>query len=254
MKYVYWVRGEYHRRMCEVSAESVRKVDPDAQIHVYTDDPDLTLKGVKAIHIIPPGQPLMLANLEAQARAMYDTPKGEMVAFLDTDVLLLKKPAFAVQFNLAVTWRKHALYGDDGEPVVSVAPEMPYNYGVIFAEGGFPATEAMIWMRERVRKMGPQLQMWYGNQVALGALSGSPPGSFEMLDLRQIPWSPTDRGNGVWIFKLPCETWNYTPQKENENTTGKMVLHFKGKKRYLMESYARKMGLEWNVPPVSVAA
>jgi hypothetical protein len=249
MRYVYFVRGAVHAALCQVSMASVRRVDPEAIIEIYTDEPDGPhLDGCLGarVHLMPGGMPIMLANLEAQAAAMYDTPLCDQVAFLDTDVLVLKPLAFLnPTFDLAVTWRDHALVGEDGEKITAVAATMPYNYGVILARGGFVATECFIWLRERVRRMSAELQKWYGNQVALCTLAGAPPKSGFYLDHRLIPWTPTDRGNQVAVLKLPCEEWNYTPQAENEELKDRAVLHFKGGKRALMKPYALGLGLEW---------
>jgi hypothetical protein len=249
MRYVYFVRGRIHAALCQVSMASVHLADPDALVEIYTDEPDGPhfdgCLGAR-IQVMPSGMPIMLANLEAQARAMYATPDDEQVAFLDTDILVLHRLSFInPTFDLAATWRDHALVSESGEKVTAVADVMPYNYGVILARGGFPAVESFIWMRERVRRMSSQLQKWYGNQVALATLAGPRPASGDLLDDRRIPWTPTDRGNRVSVLKLPCETWNYTPQAEGENLVGRNVLHFKGGKRELMKSYALGLGLEW---------
>lgn len=253
MNYVYFVHGELHHRMALTSIASVRKVDEKAIIHLYTDEPGRIVPESDVMEYIPPGMPMMLANLEAQARAIYTIPKGQPVAFLDTDILLTRDVTLRPAADLTVTWRDHALVDDSGNKVEAVAGAMPYNYGVIFATGGFAATEAFLWMRERVRRMSSQLQSWYGNQIALGLLAGARPASGTRLDMRAIPWTPTARGNHLWVCKLPCEEWNYTPQAENEDLKDRAILHFKGKKRPLMEQYARSLELPWTLPAAEAA-
>lgn len=250
MKYVWFVRGEAHALMCETSIASVRRIDSYADVHIYTDDPiTWPISGGGIYHSMEPGAPIMMANLEAQVRSIYDTRPGEHVMFLDTDVLLLQPPETDLfQFDLAVTWRDHALVGEDGQKITAIADAQPYNYGVIIATAGFPAVEAFFWMRERVRRMSSSLKQWYGNQVALASLCGPRPESGSQLDVRTIPWSPVLRGNSVRVLKIPCELANYTPQEEGEDTKHRAALHFKGKKRYLMGPYARAMGLPWREP------
>lgn len=250
MKFVWFIRGHAHALMCETSIAAARRVDSRAECHVYSDDPSIgELAGGATLHAMEPGQPIMMANLEAQVRAIYDTRPGEHVAFLDTDVLLLQPPMTDLfQYDLAVTWRDHAVLDAAGQPVVGIAETQPYNYGVILAQAGLPAMESFLWMRERVRRMSSNLKAWYGNQVALAALAGPRPERGSQLDRRAIPWSPTARGNIVKILKLPCEHWNYTPQEPGENLNGRGAVHFKGAKRHLMPIYAEAMGLPWRVP------
>jgi hypothetical protein len=247
VKYVYFVRGPKHAAMCEASIASVRKVDRQAVVHVYTDDrvaPEIST--ADWILYLPDGLPMMMANLEAQCRGLYEARHGEHVAFLDTDVLLLAPPETNLfQYDLAVTWRDHALVDEKGEKVVAIAEQQPYNYGVIIANAGFPAMEAFLWLRERVRRMSTQLRHWYGNQVALASLCGPRPEKGSELEERLIPWTPTLRGNPVRILKMPCELWNYTPQAEDENLELRGALHFKGQKRHLMAPYAKRLGLPW---------
>lgn len=254
MKYVWFVRGEAHAMMCETSMAAARRVDSRAECHVYTDDPALTtLAGGGTLHAMESGLPIMMANLEAQVRAIYDTKPGEHLAFLDTDVLLLERPLSDLfQYDLAVTWRAYSLLNETtGEPIIGNAAQQPYNYGVLMARAGLPAVESFLWMRERVRRMSTQLKNWYGNQLALAALAGPRPERGSQLDERAIPWSPTERGNKVRILKVPCEQWNYTPQKPGENMAGRGALHFKGVKRPLMEVYAKAMGLPWREAQVA---
>jgi hypothetical protein len=64
---VYWLRGAEHVAMAELSAESVRRVYPDARIYGYTDQPEVTpaMKGVTAwLTDARQGRPAMVANLE----------------------------------------------------------------------------------------------------------------------------------------------------------------------------------------------
>ena len=240
--YVYFVRGAKHAAMCQTSIDSVRKVDKRARVIVMTDDAPGSWSVEAMTSFIPGGMPIMLANLEAQVSAMFLANQDEPIVFLDTDILLLKElSAFG---DLTVTWRDHVGVVDD-EKVEGVAAQMPYNYGVIVAAPGMRATEAFIFMRERIRKMHARHQLWYGNQLALAELCGPRPASRTETVDRTIPWTLTDHGNEVRITKLPAETHNYTPQKVGEDISGKYVLHFKGGARPLMESYAQRLGLSW---------
>lgn len=246
--YAYFVRGAKHAAMCRTSIESVKKADPHARILVATDEagkrpwhiPDATMLEFEA------GLPIMLANLEAQCAILATRNYGESVTFLDTDILMLEKLPDMPGADFTVTWRDHVLVKDD-EKVEGIAAKMPYNYGVIRATACYATTEAFIWMRERIRRMHGEHQKWYGNQLALFELAGPRPDHGARIDTRRIPWMLTRHGNGVRIGKLPCERWNYSPQKVGERIHGlRSVLHFKGGSRALMESYADRLGLNWH--------
>jgi len=237
--YCWFVRGERHAAMARVSIESVRKADPGSKCIVVADD-DVNIAA--PIHQMPGGMPIMLANLEAQFRAMLLYPDEDIV-FLDTDTLVLE-PIVPADATLTITWRDH-VRTEDGAKVEGIASEMPYNYGVLIARKCSLAIDAIIWMRERIRKMHPRLQAWYGNQLALFELAGPRPESGIRIDKRRIPWTLTQYGNEIEIAKVPCETWNYTPSRVGEPLEGKKVLHFKGHARALMESYAKRLGLVW---------
>jgi hypothetical protein len=235
--YVWFVRGATHAAMCRTSVESVKKVDPGARCVVVTDD-QTDLAPAQMLYI-QAGKPMMVANLEAQIHALYH--HAECV-FLDTDILLLKPLPSAGE--LTVTWRDHVLVGDEGEKVEGLAATMPYNYGVIRARGQ-PALEAFIWMRERIRKMHPQQQQWYGNQLALAELAGPRPTCGVQIDSRRIPWLLHEPSTLLTVGKIPCEFYNYTPQAADEDVSTRSALHFKGGKRSLMEGFAKRLGLGW---------
>jgi hypothetical protein len=246
MTYCYFVRGTKHAAMCRTSIESVKKVDPRAHIIVATDEPNRAWDVPATVHTFEPGLPIMLANLEAQCTVLATARYGEPITFLDTDILMLEPLPDVPGAEFTVTWRDHALTGEDGEKIEAVASAMPYNYGVMRAVSCYRTIEAFIWMRERIRKMHEGHQQWYGNQLALFELAGPRPSEGMRIDTRRIPWMLTSHGNAIRIAKLPGERYNYTPAKVGERLHGvRSILHFKGGSRALMESYARRLDLTW---------
>ena len=247
--YAYFVRGAKHAALCRTSMESVSKADKNAYFIVATDEANRnwTIPGA-SLHEFSSGLPIMLANLEAQCSILATRLRGGGdITFLDTDILMLEALPRIAGADLTITWRDHALVGDDGEKIEAVASAMPYNYGVLRATASYACLEAFIWMRERIRKMHEGHQKWYGNQLALYELAGARPESGMRIDARNIPWMLTKMGNSVRIAKLPGERWNWTPSQVGQKIHGShSILHFKGKARPLMESYAAKLGLEWH--------
>jgi hypothetical protein len=247
--YAYFVRGAKHAAMCRTSIESVKKADPDSRFIVMTDEKDRNWSIPEAsIHQFEAGMPIMLANLEAQCLALSMAQYGEAVTFLDTDILMLEPLPTIEGSHMTITWRDHALVGDEGEKIEAVAASMPYNYGVIKAVSCWRTQEAFIWLRERIRKMRGEHQQWYGNQLALFELAGQRPSGGNRTDSRRIPWTLTSAGATIRIAKIPGERWNWTPSKVGERLHGvRSVLHFKGRVRGLMESYAKRLDLPWYV-------
>jgi hypothetical protein len=242
--YCWFVRGEKHAAMCRTSMASVMRADPDAHPVVVTDEASPAWKVDSAVLNIRSGMPIMLANLEAQCTVL--SRANSPVTFLDTDTLLLDPLPYTPGADLTITWRDHVRVGEDGEKVEGIASAMPYNYGVLHANPTYGALEAFIWLRERIRKMHPGHQQWYGNQLALFELAGQRPEKDQRIDERRIPWMLTQLGNPIRILKLPGSQWNYTPAKVGERLLGtRSVLHFKGHSRALMESYAKRLELPW---------
>jgi hypothetical protein len=227
--------------------QSVRRADPTSRLVVVSDDEAVPMcidHEAESYFRIPGGEEIMVANIDAQITALLSG--DDEFVFLDTDVLLLKP--IPLLGELTVTWRDHALVGDDGEKIgEGLAAAMPYNYGVMRAKCTKATVEAFIWLRERVRKMHTQQQKWYGNQLAMHELAGPRPVTGNQIDVRRIPWQLARPSTFVNVGKIPCETYNYTPPNppglvELEN---KHALHFKGQSRPLMEGYAKALGLGW---------
>lgn len=246
--YAYFVRGTRHAALCRTSMESVRKADPNCSFIVATDEHarDWQMRDTY-IHEFAPGLPIMLANLEAQCSILATASLGEEITFLDTDILLVEPLPATPGADITITWRDHALTSERGEKIEAVAASMPYNYGVLRAVANYASIEAFIWLRERIRRMSDQHQQWYGNQLALAQLAGARPEHGMQLDTCRIPWLLTRPGNPVRIAKLPGERWNWTPSQVGQRIHGlHSILHFKGRSRALMESYAKKLNLTWH--------
>jgi hypothetical protein len=241
--YSWYVRGAHHANLARTSIESVKKADRFSKCIVVTDD-DVHIDGVVTLKI-EAGLPIMLANLEAQV-AVRNYVKDEAVYFLDTDTLLLKPFEIPV-CDIAFTWRDSIGLDDDGEKVEGIAARMPYNYGVMVVAPTLGGIESLIWLRERVRVMHDSSKKWYGNQLAAAELAGARPESGTAVSSKRIPWRMTQFGREVFIGKLPCSEYNWTPQALGESLEGKYVAHFKGGKRALMEPYAKSLGLGWYV-------
>jgi len=236
----WFVRGQKHAHLVQVSMAAARAVDPTFRLIVATDEAGLDVPGAEMVRIAP-GAPLYVATLEARVQVLWEC--REPVWFIDTDVLMLKPFPALGEAHMALTWRANV--GGKLTDNESLAAMMPYNGGVIGMRPSARSIEILIWMRERLKRMAPHLQAWYGDQVALAALGGPRPVEDESLEERSIPWVIEAPGPVAMIRKLPCSTWNFTPAEADEDFTGIGALHFKGHSRKLMETVAGRLGLPW---------
>src|SRR6478609_2041996 len=211
---VYWIRGEEHTELAKLSIASVHKVYSMARVYVYTDDPDNTphIEGTLRC-VMPKGYAPMVANVHAQMTHVLSAQTGTNVLFLDTDTLL--QDAIPINGDLAVTWRSPDTNGVSGA--------MPYNYGVMACSVISPVREAFAWMKSRVLSMSEGHQNWYGNQLALADLVGGV--TQDAIKHIRIKWSSGDPGTPLSVGLLPCDVFNYTPNGEGEDVSGKVVLH-----------------------------
>lgn len=222
--YVYWVRGMEFAEYCDLSIRSVRRVDPRAQILVYTDD-TLDWKPDAQLCRQRPGRPTMVAREEAKLLALTTIAHGENVLFLDSDILMREPFPFDSESDLYLTWRDHTLIKDGEKIGREVAAAMPFNGGVIGVRTGPAAIEAFVWLKHRVLQMGQKHQTWWGDQLAIVDLVGRMgPGTYN----RTLRWSLNDRGTPLRVRVLECDKWNYTPRSEDEDLTGKGIIHCKG--------------------------
>jgi hypothetical protein len=241
--YAYWVRGREFAELAAKSIASIKRFEPfliERRFLVVTDDegadhqpPDWTDCFPAGTHFlsVDPGRPAMVANLDAQIRALHGTPMGERVIFLDADTLMLK--AFPwTGADIHATWR--ADVNGDRE----MAKQQPWNYGVLGVNVTPATIEAFYWLRARILRMTPERQRWYGNQLALADLLGQPNGSHE----RRIRWTLEDEGTTLSVCELPCDTWNWTPNGPDESIDGKGIIHCKGDRKDLLEHYAARAG------------
>lgn len=243
--YCWFVRGQKHARLVQTSMAAAHAADETAVCVVATDDSAVTVPGAEMVRFSS-GMPLMMANVQAQIEVLHR--KRTPVWFLDTDIVLLRKLPELWEPSISVTWRDN-VGGTLREPENdAVASMMPYNYGVIGATSNPVVIDAFTWLRERVRRMGPQWRDWYGNQMALASLVGPPPAdkSPDATSRRPIPWDIGAPGEPTLLVrKLPCDLYNYTPASLEEDVSMRYALHFKGHSRPLLEQYAVKTGLPW---------
>lgn len=222
----------YHRKsvsyqdMLRWSISSVRREMPQARCVLLTSTNTVVPDGFDAVlKADMQDQPLMLANVAAQS-SFIEVTKAERVLFIDSDILLQR--SFDGPFMVM-----ESLQADLGVTFRTNMPLMPYNYGVILAR---PSVLTRMFFRElhaRVKKMNPELQDWYANQVALA----------ESLGRRDLLQALREDNTVIQIGALrcllfTCDLYNFTPEQESDITPEKFALHFKGNRKELMKRIA----------------
>lgn len=227
---VYWLRGNSHDELQELSAASVRKV--------YGNE--ITIQILRDCG----REPAMLANIRTQLEYLHWSKKNSTVIFLDADVLVTQPfvtEQSAYPWEVFTTWRDK-VNGERND----IATLMPYNYGVIGARAIPNVIEAWTWMYQRVCNMADKYQDWYGNQLALSELIGAPP-KYDERGHRMVKVNWAYEGRYVprefLALMLPCDQYNYTPETIDEDISKRYVLHFKGGRKELMKEYAKRLGL-----------
>jgi len=235
--YCYWIRGAEFSDLAEMSIFSILKVDSSAKIHVVTDDEERTPfpHSTDVYHILPPGRPAMVANLDAQLLVLNYLMRGDRVLFLDADTLMVKPFEWSLYPKLFVTWRSHI--NGEREPAIL----QPYNYGVVGAHVCPEVIEAFYWMRARILQMSSRNQAWYGNQLALAELVGAAPSEGSADKEVRISWALGDEGTPLMVRQLPCDIWNYSPDGPDEDISSRAILHLKGNRKDLMQHYAAEV-------------
>lgn len=228
MSFVWVVHGEEHAEMCRLSQACAKQGWPFWPCTAYVDKP-YGLEG----EIVVPGYhdvPFMLMNVLCQYRHLVEVslPGRLWSYFLDADALPTRRDVYVRPDGVDViaTWR---------EGMGDLSDRMPYNYGVVIAAPTIGAVSAWAWMADRITRMSPQNQKWYGNQIALRELLGPP----------QKDGTPVSRRHAwfdVTSVHLPCETYNWSPEGPDESIDGKFVVHLKGDKRKdLVAHYADRI-------------
>lgn len=241
--YCWWVRGRQFAEYAALSIGAAQRVDQggcaDRKFLIVTDEADPDWRNVVApfgsgvqFRVIPSSQPTISARLDAQIEVLMGEARGDRVLFLDADALMVREFPWEPDADLYLTWRDH-VNGDR-----DMARLIPYNGGVVGASVTPATIEAFIWLRARIRRMSAQNQLWNGDQLAIADLVGGP--RAEALDV-QIRWALTDVGTPLRVRCLPCETWNYSPDKIGEDISERAIIHLKGNRKDLIEHYARRL-------------
>ncbi len=221
-QYVWVVHGEQHAALARRSVALVKHHDPSGSCYVYTDR-EYKIFGES---VVPEyhTRPFMLMNVALQFGHLAEISRYERTVFLDADAFMARPlPEISGEWDVAVTWR---------EGLGDLSRMQPYNYGVVIVEPGGSTLAGWAWMCERISRMAPKQQAWYGNQIALRELCG-PVVDGPQVTVRHHDWFD------IRVKHLSCATWNWTPPDEDpkQKLLGQVFVHFKGARKDLADHY-----------------
>lgn len=217
-----------YRRMLDLLFRSVRLADRDAECVLLTD-PGTRLDGVEGelrrIDGPVDHAALMLSRTLAQGEFVARHDFARPLVLLDSDILLNGSlaPLFAEDFDVGVTWRPQK--------------DMPINGGLLVLHNRRPEAAKAFFAkfvatyRERFAEGGNAA--WYGDQRALQECVG--------MTREQLAQHTLVAKDGCRIRLLPCDTYNFSPENRlqaiADGLPSKLVLHFKGQRKRLMEPF-----------------
>ncbi len=195
-------------KVAQIMVTSVKQVMPAAKIVQMTDYDTKPVIGVdEVIRKRYDGRFLMPYRM----LHLQDFPESQAI-FLDTDVVVRKDlaPVFDEDFDIGLTIRLHPIIDPNG---VDVTKTMPYNTGVMFSkQAGKP-----FWAKAHQYCLSLPLEKreWWGDQLSVKAIADT---------------------TSLKVKTFPCDLYNYTPKKPDEDLGGKFVVHYKGKRKEWMLS------------------
>ncbi len=222
-------------------AASVRRVVPDAEIHLLThaeaDVPD----GIPATHVFRRAANESIKEsfahlMRAETQTWRDYVSSDLLrgptVLMDIDILLQRDPAplFDGSFDIGLTYTT--------DPTLH-----PFNAGVILIDPTkrkSPMLNFFAMLDESVATLNAEHQEWYGDQMALMRAVGTDTAS---------SWrGVTDRTNdGINMRLFPATDWNASLALDaaNEPIFAALpdagLVHFKGDRKGLMLRYAAEV-------------
>jgi hypothetical protein len=222
-------------------AASVRRIIPDAEIHLLTHTEAEIPDGIPATHIFrrSAGESIKasfvhLMRAETQTWREYvssEAMRGPTVV-MDIDILLQRSPAalFDGSFDIGLTYTNDATLH-------------PFNAGVILIDPTAhkaPMLNFFAQLDEYVATLSAEHQEWYGDQMGLAQAVGTD---------NAVTWrGVVDRVNdGVALRLFPVADWNASLALDADNKPifaampEAGLVHFKGDRKGLMLRYATEV-------------
>jgi len=149
--------------------------------------------------------------------AAYMREASHDVVILDTDIVVQEDLAGVFgDWDIGLTLR---------DPSDRLRQVMPFNEGVIFCRATSAARRFWGAVLHTYRQLPVALRRWSGGQVSLGILLRRylEPQDGDLLEV-----------HGIRIKLLPKDIYNYAPQREDEDLSGRAIVHYHGGRKQWM--------------------
>jgi hypothetical protein len=222
----------------QIMAATIRRVCPDAEIHLLTNSHADVPEGLNVDQVFRLEtarsqkecfERLMVEEVECWQAYFASNLFAGPTVLIDVDLLIQKNPfvLFDGEFDIGLTYTDDPSLHAFNSGVILVDPTRPENIQRYFAS-----------VVERVQGYAPEFQEWYGDQMAIAAMLGDP--NFSAASPAII-----DQEKAGVLYRLwPTVAWNYSLPLDADNkpifkaAPDPGILHFKGERKGLMLRYA----------------
>lgn len=199
-------------QLARLMVESVRSAMPGVAVTQMSDGLTASrVEGVDEVRDLPYHPAWGGRLMTYRMRHLADLPQDDWL-ILDTDVIVQKNVddvfcgMHRLEIDATLTRRRGVILDERG---VNLVERMPYNSGVMFCRS------PRFWARclEVCESLPLEEQRWFGDQLSL--VRAAPDFSFA---------------------ELPCEIFNYSPDRADEDLSHVAIVHYKGKrKKWMLE-------------------
>ena len=158
--------------------------------------------GVDEVVRIPMRVPLMTYRMKHLALCPYE----QWVTF-DTDIMVKKQVSdvWERKFDVALTRRPRGKCLDPNG--VDIAPNMPFNTGVMFSRDKAFWCECYDWLKTQPADR----QDWWGDQLSVAEIANQHRYHVLVLPSEEFNWTPKDRAEvsdaRIWHYKGERKEW-----------------------------------------------
>lgn len=219
---------------------SVKKNYPNAEVVVITDNQSTSFfksQGLKVFSVEVKQQTLLLDRVRAYKKLMEEFNKETLFAFMDFDMILMKRFNFLEErFDCAYTVRPHL-------------KQQPINGGLAVYRNTKQGLEIISRVIDCYEALPAEQKRWWGDQISISTLlmethSSLQPGLHSisqgkvlLLDAVSYNWTPHDFDASV--STLVKNLFIDRPLKEwmTDESSDKFVVHFKGPRKHLQYQF-----------------
>lgn len=195
---VAFLHARQDPKYARLMVASVKLHMPGVSVMQWTDEETPVVDGVDNVLRMPwDGENPTIFRMQFLAAGVGD------ILCIDTDCIVQAdlRPVFGLPFDVAFTWRDGPIFDGNKQDITKI---MPVNCGVMFSRSAAFWKACLEWCDMH------EVKEWCADQLA-------------------VP-----RINGFDVLRLHCVNFNYTPFKQHEDLSKRLVVHYKGDRKAWM--------------------